>query len=127
MAANLAEEFLTKNNSVKFGRLHWVDYSGVLLTRIITKARCLRLAQGAHCYHLDQYCMNLDLHCFRCFYKTLVFPHQKISKVGLGDPRSAVYMIANGLYLPIYKSRVLPFSYKNKPTSYLWIDKAVSA
>ncbi|OOQ84283.1 protein fluG [Penicillium brasilianum] len=61
MVANLAEEFFTKNNSVKFVRLHWVDYSGVLRTRIITKARCLRLAQGTDCYHLDQYCMIIPI------------------------------------------------------------------
>jgi hypothetical protein len=43
--------------ALKYGRLQWVDFSCVLRTRIVTKARCLQLAAGISSYTLAQNCM----------------------------------------------------------------------
>jgi hypothetical protein len=56
-AKTLEEKFFTKNPGVKFVRLQWVDFSGVLRTRFITKTRCMQLAIGTNHYSLGQNCM----------------------------------------------------------------------
>ncbi|KUJ07406.1 protein fluG [Mollisia scopiformis] len=58
---SLVNIFFTGNLCVKFVRLQWVDYSGVLRTRIITKGRCQQLASGSDYYQLAQNCMVIPL------------------------------------------------------------------
>jgi glutamine synthetase len=68
MTAEVVEKFFTANRDVKFVRLQWVDYSGVLRTRIITKTRCVHLANGTDCYQLAQNCMVIPISTApRCF------------------------------------------------------------
>lgn len=55
------QTFLTKHPSVYFVRLHWVDFSGVLRTRIVTTTRALQLAQGDGHYTLAQNCMIIPI------------------------------------------------------------------
>ena len=57
----LGEKLFSSYASVEFVRLQWVDLSGVLRTRMITKARCLHLASGASNYTLAQNCMILPI------------------------------------------------------------------
>jgi glutamine synthetase len=59
--SSLAEGFFASNATVQFVRLQWVDFSGVLRTRIVTKTRCLHLASGASHYTLAQNCMILPI------------------------------------------------------------------
>lgn len=42
--------FLSANLSVRFIRLHWLDFSGVLRTRFLPKRVCLQLAAGERSY-----------------------------------------------------------------------------
>lgn len=51
------QAFFEANPSIKFVRLHWVDFSGVLRTRFVPKARCLDLADSRDKYILAQNCM----------------------------------------------------------------------
>jgi glutamine synthetase len=68
-AKSLVEKFFTNNTAVKFVRLQWVDYSGVLRTRIITKTRCMHLASGTNHYSLAQNCMIVPISTApRCFH-----------------------------------------------------------
>jgi hypothetical protein len=53
--------FLRKYPAVNFVRLQWVDFSGVLRTRIVTKIRCLQLAEGDDHYTLAQNCMIIPI------------------------------------------------------------------
>lgn len=67
-AASLVEKFFATNPDVKFVRLQWVDYSGVLRTRIVTKTRCKHLASGTDCCQLAQNCMVIPISTApRCF------------------------------------------------------------
>ncbi|KAH8427016.1 uncharacterized protein LDX57_004737 [Aspergillus melleus] len=47
------EEFLHLNKSVKFIRLQWVDYSGVLRAHFVPVGRCLQIANGDDTVHLS--------------------------------------------------------------------------
>ncbi|KAI1420541.1 glutamine synthetase [Xylaria sp. FL1777] len=40
------QQFLHKNYSIKYIRLQWIDYSGVLRARFVPIARCLQIASG---------------------------------------------------------------------------------
>lgn len=40
------EDFLKTNGSIKYIRLQWMDYSGVLRARFVPTDRCLRIASG---------------------------------------------------------------------------------
>lgn len=40
------EEFLQANRSIKYIRIQWIDYSGVLRARFVPIDRCLRIASG---------------------------------------------------------------------------------
>jgi hypothetical protein len=42
--------FFNSQSGMKYVRLHWVDFSGVLHARTVTKARCLQLAAGTSRY-----------------------------------------------------------------------------
>jgi glutamine synthetase len=42
----MLEQFLEKHGQVRFIRLQWVDYSGVLHTRLLSRAKALRLYQN---------------------------------------------------------------------------------
>lgn len=65
---DLLKKFFAQNNGVNFIRLHWVDYSGVLRTRIIPRARSIRLATGSDTYRLAQNCMICPISTSpRCF------------------------------------------------------------
>lgn len=44
------ESFLLANSLVRFVRLHWLDFSGVLRTRFLSKHVCVQLAAGERCY-----------------------------------------------------------------------------
>lgn len=44
---SLLHTFLAEHTSLRFIRFQWVDYSGVLRTRIVTKAHFLRLVENA--------------------------------------------------------------------------------
>ncbi|CAI7623303.1 unnamed protein product [Penicillium palitans] len=48
------EEFLQANKSIKYIRLQWIDYSGVLRARFVPIARCLQIASGSETFHLAQ-------------------------------------------------------------------------
>ncbi|EQL28330.1 hypothetical protein BDFG_08943 [Blastomyces dermatitidis ATCC 26199] len=68
MAAEVVEKFFDAHPDIKFIRLQWVDYSGVLRTRITTKPRCFRIASGTDCCQLAQNCMVLPISTEpRCF------------------------------------------------------------
>lgn len=55
------QTFLEKHPWVKYIRLHWVDLSGVMRTRIIPKERGLQMAQGKGRYVLAQNCMIVPI------------------------------------------------------------------
>ncbi|KID82390.1 Glutamine synthetase [Metarhizium guizhouense ARSEF 977] len=48
------KEFLLVNKSIKYIRLQWIDYSGVLRARFVPVARCLRIANGSETIRLAQ-------------------------------------------------------------------------
>jgi glutamine synthetase len=60
-AESLVDQFFEINSNVKFVRLQWVDYSGVMRTRIITKVRCKQLAKGDDHCQLAQNCMVIPI------------------------------------------------------------------
>lgn len=60
-AKTAVEKFFTKNPGIKFVRLQWVDFSGVLRTRFITKIRCMHLAIGSNHYSLGLNCMIIPI------------------------------------------------------------------
>jgi glutamine synthetase len=67
-AVALVDEFFAAHPEVRFIRLQWVDYSGVLRTRAITKVRCKALADGTDHYSLVQNCMVIPISTApRCF------------------------------------------------------------
>ena len=43
---DVLKEFLKENHSIKYVRLQWMDYSGVLRARFVPTDRCLRIASG---------------------------------------------------------------------------------
>jgi glutamine synthetase len=53
--------FFNSQSGVKYVRLQRVDFSGVLRTRTVTKARCLQLAAGTNRYALAQNCMIIPI------------------------------------------------------------------
>lgn len=55
------EKYFNHNDHVKFVRLQWVDYSGVLRTQNIPKERCIQLASGSNHYSLAQNCMIVPI------------------------------------------------------------------
>ena len=60
-AEGLVGKFFANNPGVKLVRLQWVDFSGVLRTRFITKSRCMHLTTGiSHC-SLAQNCMIIPI------------------------------------------------------------------
>ena len=50
--------FLDEHRSVQFVRMHWVDFSGVLRTRLITKERLLKVAVRKDSCGLAKNCMT---------------------------------------------------------------------
>ncbi|KID74794.1 Protein fluG [Metarhizium brunneum] len=48
------KEFLRVNKSIKYIRIQWIDYSGVLRARFVPIARCLRIANGSETIRLAQ-------------------------------------------------------------------------
>lgn len=62
------QEFLAKNESTKYIRLQWIDYSGVLRVRFLPVARCLQIARGEEEYLLPQVSMIIPVSTApRCF------------------------------------------------------------
>lgn len=55
------EEFFQENKSVKYIRLQWIDYSGVLRARFVPIARCLRIASGIETVCLAQNSMLIPI------------------------------------------------------------------
>lgn len=55
--AVIVSKFLAEHTSVRFIRLHWIDLSGVMRTRIVPKERGLQVAKGQGHYSLAQNCM----------------------------------------------------------------------
>jgi len=55
------EEFLQTNKSIKYIRLQWIDYSGVLRARFVPIARCLRIASGSETACLAQNSMIIPI------------------------------------------------------------------
>ncbi|KAJ8131948.1 hypothetical protein O1611_g1679 [Lasiodiplodia mahajangana] len=55
------EDFLETNKPIKYIRVQWVDYSGVLRTRFVPIARCLRIANGSETVHLAQNSMIIPI------------------------------------------------------------------
>lgn len=51
------QDFFKKHRGIHFTRLQWVDFSGVLRTRIVTISRLFGLASGQSTYALAQNCM----------------------------------------------------------------------
>lgn len=50
-------QFLEKNESTQYIRLHWIDFSGILRARFLPVARCMQIAQGNEQYLLPQVSM----------------------------------------------------------------------
>ena len=62
------QKFLQKNESTKYIRLQWIDFSGILRTRFVPVTRCLQIARGNEAYHLQQVCMIVPVSTApRCF------------------------------------------------------------
>ncbi|KAI1768525.1 glutamine synthetase [Hypoxylon sp. FL1150] len=55
------KDFLDANDSVKYIRLQWVDFSGVLRARFVPAARCLRIASGSEKVCLAQNSMVMPI------------------------------------------------------------------
>lgn len=55
------EDFLQLNRSIKYIRLQWIDYSGVLRARFVPIARCLRIASGSENICLAQNSMLIPI------------------------------------------------------------------
>ncbi|KAI1821595.1 glutamine synthetase [Xylaria intraflava] len=55
------EEFLQKHRYVKYIRLQWIDYSGVLRARFVPIARCLQIASGSETVRLAQSSMLIPV------------------------------------------------------------------
>ncbi len=55
------DAFFDENPSIRYIRLHWVDYSGVLRTRFVPKDRFLRLVTFEDSYSLAQNCMIIPV------------------------------------------------------------------
>ncbi|KAK3377006.1 protein fluG [Lasiosphaeria ovina] len=60
-AVTLVDYFLRNHPGIEFIRLQWVDYSSVLRTRAVTKARCRSIAAGSDSYSLAQNCMVIPV------------------------------------------------------------------
>ncbi|CAG9945989.1 unnamed protein product [Clonostachys rosea f. rosea IK726] len=60
-AESILTEFLKERPNLRFIRLQWIDYSGVLRARIITPERCLQIARGADICTLSQNCMVIPI------------------------------------------------------------------
>src|SRR6478736_4661044 len=58
---HLADKFFQKNESVKYVRLQWLDYSGVLRTRTITLATARKVASGNLRHSLAENCMVIPI------------------------------------------------------------------
>lgn len=54
---SLVEVFFDRYPDVNYVRLHWVDFSGILRTRIVPKSRFFKLAGGCSTYSVPQNCM----------------------------------------------------------------------
>ena len=54
---DVLQKFTTAHQSLEYFRLQWVDFSGILRTRILTKTHCLQLAAGERSYGLGPSCM----------------------------------------------------------------------
>jgi glutamine synthetase len=62
------QTFLYKNESIKYIRLQWIDYSGILRARFVPVARCLGIARGDEDYLLPQVSMIIPISTApRCF------------------------------------------------------------
>lgn len=59
--SDLLVEFLRHHPSTNYVRLQWVDFSGVLRTRIVPTKRCRELANGTDTYYLAQNCMIIPI------------------------------------------------------------------
>lgn len=55
------KEFLRVNKSIKYIRIQWIDYSGVLRARFVPVARCLRIANGSETIRLAQNSMIIPI------------------------------------------------------------------
>ncbi|VUC32066.1 unnamed protein product [Clonostachys rosea] len=55
------KQFLQKYPSVKYIRLQWIDFSGVLRTRFLPSERCLKIARGEEEYLLPQVSMIIPV------------------------------------------------------------------
>ncbi|KAK5995923.1 Protein fluG [Cladobotryum mycophilum] len=61
VSESLLKDFLNTHHHVQFIRLQWVDYSGVLRARIVTKSIALKLASGSDEYSVPQSCLITPL------------------------------------------------------------------
>ncbi|EEP78976.1 predicted protein [Uncinocarpus reesii 1704] len=55
------EHFLQTNRHIKYIRVQWIDYSGVLRARFVPVERCLRIANGDETIHLAQNSMLIPI------------------------------------------------------------------
>lgn len=55
------QTFLRKNESTKYIRLQWIDFSGILRTRFLPVTRCVQIAQGFEEYLLPQVSMIIPV------------------------------------------------------------------
>ncbi|KAI1639951.1 protein fluG [Biscogniauxia mediterranea] len=60
-ATALLKSFFLKNPATRFVRLQWVDYSGVIRTRIVTRKRCEEFAAGSDHYSLAGNCLRMAI------------------------------------------------------------------
>ncbi|KAI0479826.1 glutamine synthetase [Xylaria cf. heliscus] len=58
---NKLEEFLQTNSSIKYIRLQWIDYSGVLRARFVPISRCLQIARGSETASMPQSSMLIPI------------------------------------------------------------------
>lgn len=55
------QKFLQTKESIKYIRLQWIDYSGILRARFVPVPRCLQIAQGSEDYLLPQVSMIIPV------------------------------------------------------------------
>ena len=57
----MLDQFIRRNTAVQYFRFTWVDYSGVVHAKVVTKARSLLVASNQHHVYLAQNCLIVPI------------------------------------------------------------------
>ena len=60
-SSQILNSFLSANPSIRFIRFHWLDFSGILRTRFLSRRVCIQLAGGKGRYGVGPACMLFTL------------------------------------------------------------------